>query len=140
VEGLDGAIERASNYVDAGADAIFVEALTSDEEFRIVGRELGGVPLVANMVEGGRSPLLDASVLGAMGYRLVIHANLALRLGAAAILEGLSTLRATGSSRGLLERIMSWDDRQRLVGLGEFEAMEQRVIDRTARTGADDDV
>ncbi len=130
VEGLDAAIERARRYADAGADALFVEALTSVDEFRVVGEELRGIPLIANMVEGGKSPLLGADELGALGYRVVLHANLALRLGAFAIRDGLAVLREKRSSEPLLDRILPWADRQSIVGLDDVQAMERRILER----------
>jgi 2-methylisocitrate lyase-like PEP mutase family enzyme len=133
VEGLESAVERARLYANAGADALFVEALTSEEEFRIVGEELRGIPLIANMVEGGKSPLLGADELASLGYRVVLHANLALRLGAFAIREGLAVLREERRSEPLLDRILPWKDRQAIVGLDEVQAMERRILERRAR-------
>ena len=130
VEGLDAALERAALGVDAGADMIFVEGLLDEDEFRTVGRELAGVPLVANMVEGGKSPLLPAQRLGELGFRLVIHANLALRLGALAVQRGLAELRQTGTSTGLLDRILPWDERQAIVGLADATEMERRLLNQ----------
>ena len=136
VEGLDAALERAALCVDAGADMIFVEGLLDEDEFRTVGRELAGVPLVANMVEGGKSPLLSAQRLGELGFRLVIHANLALRLGALAIQRGLAELRQTGTSAGMLDRILPWDERQAIVGLADATEMERRLLNRAEATMA----
>ena len=136
VEGLDAALERAALCVDAGADMIFVEGLLDEDEFRTVGRELAGVPLVANMVEGGKSPLLPARRLGELGFRLVIHANLALRLGALAIQRGLAELRQTGTSAGMLDRILPWDERQAIVGLADAAEMERRLLTRAEATMA----
>ena len=136
VEGLDAALERAALCVDAGADMIFVEGLLDEDEFRTVGRELAGVPLVANMVEGGKSPLLPAQRLGELGFRVVIHANLALRLGALAIQSGLAELRQTGTSAGMLNRILPWDERQAIVGLADATEMERRLLNRAAATMA----
>ena len=136
VEGLDAALERAALCVDAGADMIFVEGLLDEDEFRTVGRELAGVPLVANMVEGGKSPLLPAQRLGELGFRLVIHANLALRLGALAIQRGLAELRQTGTSAAMLDRILPWDERQAIVGLADATETERRLLDRAEATMA----
>jgi 2-methylisocitrate lyase-like PEP mutase family enzyme len=78
------------------------------------------------MVEGGRTPVLSAAELGALGYRIVLFANTALRIGAAAVREALGELRVTGDARPLVGRMLSWEDRQALVGLDEIEALEQR--------------
>jgi 2-methylisocitrate lyase-like PEP mutase family enzyme len=70
--------------------------------------------------------LLGADELGAMGYRVVLFANAALRVGARAVRDALAQLRATGDSRPLLDRMLSWDDRQALVGLAEIETLDAR--------------
>src|SRR5205823_14453172 len=77
-EGIDGAIERAHAYVKAGADAIFPEALQSPAEFRRFAKAVN-VPLLANMTEFGRSPLLSVRQLAAMGYRMVLFPQSAFR-------------------------------------------------------------
>jgi 2-methylisocitrate lyase-like PEP mutase family enzyme len=125
VEGVDGAVDRANAFADAGADVVFVEAPPSLE---VLGELPGRVraPLLANMVEGGRTPVLSAAELGALGYRIVLFANTALRIGAAAVRDALGELRATGDARPLVGRMLSWKDRQALVGLDEIEALEQR--------------
>src|SRR5712691_2165625 len=71
-EGIDGAVTRAKLYVEAGADAIFAEALTTADLFREFARRMPGVPLLANMTEFGRTPFFPASEFKAMGYRMVI--------------------------------------------------------------------
>jgi 2-methylisocitrate lyase-like PEP mutase family enzyme len=78
------------------------------------------------MVEGGRTPLLSTAELGAMGFRIVLFANTALRVAAAAVRDAFATLRQTGDASGLVDRMLSWEDRQALVGLGEIEELEQR--------------
>lgn len=124
VLGLDEAIERALAYAEAGADALFVESPTSDAELERVGSELApsGLPLVANMVEGGKTPLHSASELAAIGYRIVIFPGLLTRLTARAVLEALETLRESGDSRPLLDRVMSFSEVQELIGLSELSA------------------
>ena len=83
-------------------------------------------PLVANMVEGGRTPLLSARQLGAMGYRVVFFANTALRASALAVRDVLRVLRQDGGSTAILDRLVTWDERQRLVGLPELEERAAR--------------
>lgn len=137
VEGFDAALERAKAYRDIGADALFVEAPASVEELRRVGEELRGTILVANMVEQGKTPILPAGELGAMGFNLIIYANAALRLGAFAIRQGLKVLREAGTSTPLLDRMMTFQDRQELVGLEERDAYERDMVRRVdeRRTG-----
>ena len=123
--GLDEAITRALAYKDAGADALFVEAPQSVDELREIGRRLPP-PLVANMVEGGATPLLDLESLGAMGYALVLYANAALRCAQRAVTGAYRELRATGSSAGLLDVMATWEERQAAVGKPAFDALEAR--------------
>ena len=125
VEGFDAAVERGCAFAEAGADLVFIEAPTTLEELAALPGRIP-VPLVANMVEGGLTPHLGASELGAMGYRIVLYANTALRVGARAVREAFAELRLTGDSRGLTDRMLSWEDRQALVGLPEIEALELR--------------
>jgi 2-methylisocitrate lyase-like PEP mutase family enzyme len=124
-EGLDAAVERGQRFAEAGADLVFVEAPASLEDLESLPRRITA-PLVVNMVEGGRTPLLSAAELGALGYRVVLFANTALRVGAFAIRDALTQLRSTGDARPLEDRMLSWADRQALVGLDEIEQLEAR--------------
>ena len=124
-DGLDAAVDRANAFVEVGADVIFVEAPETRDALESLPRRISA-PLVANMVEGGRSPLLRAEELGAMGFRVVLFANTALRVGAAAVRDAFAELRRTGDATPLVERMLSWQDRQALVGLPEIEALEER--------------
>ncbi|HSN04229.1 MAG TPA: methylisocitrate lyase, partial [Nitrospira sp.] len=111
VEGLDEAVRRARAYIDAGADAIFPEALESADEFRLFARQLaregGKAPLVANMTEFGKTPYLSVGEFEDLGYRLVLFPVTALRMATKAIDQMLSELRSRGSQRGLLERMQT---------------------------------
>ena len=90
------------------------------------------VPCLVNMVEGGVSPLMPAPRLEEMGYRIVIHANLALRAAARAVAHAFEVLRSEGSSVSLLDEILPWEERQRTVGLDSWRAAEQDVLARAA--------
>ncbi len=125
VHGFEAGVARALAYAEAGADMIFVEAATTDEQLAALPR-LISAPLVANMVEGGKTPLHSVAELGDMGYGAVIFANAAMRMAAAAVRDTFAEMRATGDTRGLLDRMLSWPDRQALVGLPEIEALEAR--------------
>ncbi len=102
VEGLDAAVRRARAYIDAGADAIFPEALESADEFRAFARQLakegGKAPLVANMTEFGKSPNLDRKLLAEWGYRLVIYPVTAFR---AALRAAAAAWNQVGSREGI---------------------------------------
>jgi len=125
VEGFEAAVARAGAYAEAGADLVFVEAPETLEQLAALPGRIP-VPLLANVVEGGRTPVLGAAELATLGYRVVLFANTALRAAALAVQDVFGELKATGDSRGLAARLLSWEDRQALVGLPEFEALEQR--------------
>ena len=127
VEGLDAAVRRARAYIDAGADAIFPEALESADEFRTFARQLakecGKVPLVANMTEFGKTPYLSVGEFEDLGYRLVLFPVTALRMATKAIEQMLVELKSHGSQRDLLERMHT---RQQLYDLLRYAEYEQR--------------
>src|SRR6185437_4015552 len=123
-EGFDAAVARARAYVAAGADVIFVEAPRSADELRALPR-LIGAPLLANMVEGGKTPVQGAAQLRAAGYAIALYANTALRAAIAAVSQAMATLRADGGSDALAGLIAPWDERQRLVRLAGYQAIEQ---------------
>lgn len=135
-EGLDRAIERAEIYAEAGADMLFVEAPLSIDELRTIALSLSS-PLVVNLVEGGRTPLLPAAELEAIGFRVVLYANTALRVAAKAIREAIGQLLANGTSLGLEGQMLTWDERQALVRLPAFQLLEERftVVEPRVGTG-----
>lgn len=137
VEGLGEAVRRARAYIDAGADAIFPEALESAEEFRLFARQLakegGKAPLVANMTEFGKTPYLSVGEFEDLGYRLVLFPVTALRMATKAVEQMLSELRNRGSQRDLLERMQT---RQELYDLLRYAEYEQR--DRHFHSQEDD--
>lgn len=126
-EGFDGAVARARAYAAAGADMIFVEAPQNREELAMLPG-LIDAPLIANMVEGGKTPLMDADELAAMGYRAVLFANAALRVAVKAVRSAMDTLREDGGSKRLLDTMVRWDERQQLIGLPEMQALEARYL------------
>jgi methylisocitrate lyase len=127
VEGLDAAVRRARAYINAGADAIFPEALESADEFRTFARQLikegGKAPLVANMTEFGKTPYLSVGEFEELGYRLVLFPVTALRIATKAIDQLLAELRNRGSQRDLLEQMQT---RQQLYDLLRYAEYEQR--------------
>jgi 2-methylisocitrate lyase-like PEP mutase family enzyme len=84
------------------------------------------VPLLVNVVEGGKTPTLSVAEFGALGYRVVLFANTALRAGALAIQEALAVLKLEGSSQSIVGRLLPWDERQRLVGLHDYRERAAR--------------
>lgn len=125
VEGLDAAVRRARAYIEAGADAVFPEALESADEFRTFARRLakegGKVPLVANMTEFGRTPYLSVAEFEDLGYRLVLFPVTAMRMATKAVEQMLSELKHRGSQRDLLERMYTRQELYDLLRYAEYE-------------------
>ena len=117
-EGLESAIERAKAYVDNGADMIFPEAMENEAEFAAF-RAAVDVPLLANMTEFGKSPLLSVATLQNLGYNMVIWPVTLLRLAMGVVEEGLSHLASEGTQTDLVERMQT---RKRLYELIEYES------------------
>jgi len=114
--GLDEALRRAEAYLAAGADALFVEAPESEEELARIGETFPGVPLLANMVEGGCSPVLPVERLAELGFRIVIHPVLGFLSAAAAMEEAYGTLRRDGRTEAIRDRLHSFDAFNRFIG------------------------
>jgi methylisocitrate lyase len=106
VEGFDSAIERAEEYLRAGADGVFPEALESRDEFARFAERVKA-PLLANMTEFGRSELLSVDQLAEMGYRMVIFPQTAFRVANAAMEQCLQELRSKGTQSGWLDRMQT---------------------------------
>jgi 2-methylisocitrate lyase-like PEP mutase family enzyme len=130
VEGIDAALERGRAYRDAGADVVFVEAPTSLEQIKRIPDEITGVPLLMNVVQGGRTPELSATELDALGFKVVLHANLVMRAMASAGAAALDALRATGGAGDFGVPFLTWQDRQSIVRLPEFDALEDELAAR----------
>lgn len=116
-EGLEGAINRAKAYVDAGAEMIFPEALQNEAEFEAMRKAIS-VPLLANMTEFGKSKLLDAQTLTRLGYNLVIYPVTTVRLAMKAVEDGLDTILSQGSQESLIDQMQT---RKRLYEVLHYE-------------------
>lgn len=124
-QGFEAAIERAQKFAEAGADILFVEAVTTAEEIRALPQRLHK-PQLMNMVIGGKTPIFGAEELGQLGYGVVLYANAALQGAVAGMQKALTTLR---DSRRLTEDpalVAPFAERQRLVGKPEWDALEKR--------------
>ena len=127
VEGLDAAIRRAEAYVEAGADILFVEAPRSGDELRAVADTFGDrVPLLANMVEGGATPLRSATDLEALGYDIVIFPGGIVRALARTAQDYYASLRAHGSNRPFAERMFDFRGLNERIGTDEMLARGKR--------------
>jgi 2-methylisocitrate lyase-like PEP mutase family enzyme len=136
VEGFDRAVARAASYREAGADMLFVEAPRQREELARVGATLGkSTPLMANMVEGGKTPVLPASELEALGFSLVIFPGAVLRTLAKAAEEFYGSLKAHGSTDPFRARMFDFDALNRLIGTPEMLARGERYASAEPRPG-----
>jgi 2-methylisocitrate lyase-like PEP mutase family enzyme len=127
VDGFDEAMRRARAYYDAGADALFVEAPRSREQMAAIGSRLPGVK-IANIVEGGHTPIVPASELKAMGFRVAIYANMVLRSSVMAVQKSLAHLRDAGDSEGILDQMITMDERARVTQKDKLDALEKRYV------------
>jgi methylisocitrate lyase len=122
VEGFDAAVDRAKRYLEAGADWIFPEALASEEEFERFAQQVSA-PLVANMTEFGKSPLLPFDELASMGYAVVLYPVTLLRVAAKAMEAALKVLVRERSQQLLVEHMQT---RQELYDLLDYQGYEER--------------
>lgn len=127
-EGLEGAVERANAYLEAGADLIFVEAPRSAEDLAVLPSRVHG-PVLANMVEGGKTPWRSADQLEELGFRVALFANSTLRVAMRAAQEALMVLRETGDTETLWSKMLTWEQRQNLIGLSTMQDLEQRLFE-----------
>jgi len=125
VEGLEAAIRRANVYAETGADVIFVEAPESEDELRTIAREVRA-PLLVNMFQGGRTPLVAPRALEEMGYRIMIVPSDLQRAAMGAMQEAAAALRATGTAAGMGERLAGFGERDALVDLAAWQEREKR--------------
>lgn len=126
VEGLDAAIERAKAYEAAGADMIFPEAPWSEDEFAAF-RAAIKVPLLANMTEFGKSPLLSTTQLGSLGYEMVIYPVTTLRLAMHAVEDGLKALKSAEDQSGLVDRMQTRTRLYELLRYQDYASLDASV-------------
>ncbi len=127
-EGMDGAVARARLYVDAGADAIFPEALDTEEMFRAFASHLHGVPLLANMTEFGRTPFFTAAEFESMGYAMVIWPVSSLRVANKAQQELYAAIRRDGGTHKMVEHMQTRAELYATIGLHDYEALDASIV------------
>jgi carboxyvinyl-carboxyphosphonate phosphorylmutase len=127
VEGLAAAIDRVNAYLEAGADVGFVEAPQSVEELRTVARQLRG-PALANVFEGGKTPMLKAAELEAMGFRLGIYPSQTQRAAIRAAQRVLRALREDGETTRVEGDLATFQEREEAVGTAGWRALEARYL------------
>lgn len=135
-EGFDAAVARGQAYAEAGADAIFVEALESEEEMREACRRIER-PMMANMADGGTTPICDRDQLLAMGYRLGIFPATTALAAAAAIEQSLRALKEHGTHSVGGPELFDFNTFCRLIGFEDVWAFERRWADLETASGED---
>ena len=134
VEGMDGALERARLYRNAGADALFVEAPRSEEEVAAVAEEFPDTPLLFNWLEGGETPPVPLERLKELGFGLIIFPLSTMLAATRAIRETLTKIHADGSPISVMEdRLLPFEEFTDFIGLPEIEDLEERFEDKGVR-------
>lgn len=126
VESLESAMARAQAYVEAGADAIFPEALQSEEEFRLFAHSIT-VPLLANMTEFGKTPYYSAAEFAEMGYQMVIYPVTSLRVAAKAYERIFNLIKMKGSQREGLKEMQTRSELYSTISYYEFEGLDNEI-------------
>ena len=129
-EGLDAAIERGLLYKEIGADAIFVEAPKSVEEMRKIGKSIKA-PLVANMIEGGATPVLPSDKLYKMGFNLILYPLSVLYANTFSTLQILKELKKNGATSRLKKYLVNFDQFNDIVELSKFRKMENKYATKS---------
>lgn len=125
VHGFEAAVERAHKFAEAGADILFVEAVTTTDEVRALPQRLPK-PQLMNMVIGGKTPIFSATELGELGYGIVLYANAALQGAVAGMQKALTVLRDQKELQESSGLVTPFAERQRLVGKPDWDALEKR--------------
>ncbi len=129
VEGFDEAVRRGNMYLEAGADMIFPEALESKEEFQEYAKLVHG-PLLANMTEFGKSPLLSAEELGKMGYSIIIFPLTAFRASLLSMDEIYGVLKNEGTQRNIMDKIMTRKKFYEIIGYDDYEREDKELYEK----------
>lgn len=125
-EGMDSALRRAERFLEAGADVLFVESPESPEELRRVAETFRGAVLLANMVEGGRTPYLSTAELGAMGFKIALYPGSGFLAAAGALRQVYAHLQQTGIGTGGPAPMMPFAEMNALMGFPAVQAFERR--------------
>lgn len=126
VEGLDALIHRVNLYIEAGADAVFPEALTSEQEFRYVAERVP-VPLLANMTEFGKTPYYSAAQFESWGYRMVIYPVTSVRVAAKAIERVFEAISQEGTQKSFLSSMQSREELYETIGYFDYEELDEQI-------------
>lgn len=134
-EGMDGAVARAKLYLEAGADAVFPEALTTREMFAEFARRMPDVKKLANMTEFGRTPFLTAKEFEELGYSMVIWPVSHLRVAARAMETLYTAIRTDGGTQNQLDRMQTRAQLYETIGYHDYEALDSSLVKTVIPTG-----
>jgi methylisocitrate lyase len=127
-EGMDGAVARAKLYVEAGADAIFPEAMNTADMFREFARRMPGVPLLANMTEFGRTPFFTKDEFADFGYKMVIWPVTSLRVAALASEKLYTAIAKDGGAHNCVDAMLTRKDLYATIDYAGFEALDATIV------------
>lgn len=127
LEGLDGAIARAQSYLEAGADAIFPEGLTSPEIFTAFAKAFPDTPLLSNMTEFGKTPFITAEEFGRLGYAIVIFPVTTLRLAMKNVIDGLREIRKNGTQKKIVDKMQTRKELYELLKYDDYVQLDRRL-------------
>jgi methylisocitrate lyase len=127
-EGIDGAVARARKFLEAGADAIFPEALVNADMFRAFAKAMPGVKLLANMTEFGRTPFFTASEFESMGYSMVIWPVSALRVANKAQETLYAAIKRDGGTQKMVDRMQTRAELYKTIGYHDYEALDSSIV------------
>jgi len=134
-EGIDSAVARAKLFLEAGADAIFPEALVNAEMFRAFAKAMPGVKLLANMTEFGRTPFFTASEFEAMGYRMVIWPVSAFRVANKAQAKLYAAIKRDGGTQNMIGEMQTRAELYATIGYHEYEALDASIVQTVVPQG-----
>ncbi|HEY4820344.1 MAG TPA: oxaloacetate decarboxylase [Xanthobacteraceae bacterium] len=127
IEGLEAAIDRVNAYLEAGADVGFVEAPQTVDELRVVGQKVRG-PALVNVFEGGKTPMLGATELDEMGFRLGIYPSQTHRAAIRAAQRVLAAMKRDGDTSAIEAELATFQDREDAVGTARWRALEEKYM------------
>jgi methylisocitrate lyase len=130
VEGFDAAIERSNRYIAAGADVIFFEAPESREEVEAAAEQIDA-PLLANMTEGGKTPMIGADELESLGFDIVIFPATGFKAMLKTLQDVYGEIVETGTQVDIMDKLVTWEGRNEVTGLDEIMQLEERYAEES---------
>lgn len=128
VFGLEEVLRRGRLYADAGADVLFAEAPQSAEELETIACAFNDIPLLVNMVEGGKTPIFSFDYLKGLGFKIVLYPTSTIRIVMKVLQEFAAHLREKGDTKGFEGRMVSFEERNRITGLDEIEQLGEKFL------------